>query len=78
VAARKLKAGERVLDIRPAGEGPLEGYQVHSLGGAQPEPEILADAPPERFTERMAHESGEVRVSPLVEAMRRRLQRRQR
>jgi hypothetical protein len=73
MAARKLRPGERILDIRAAGQPGLEGYQVHSLARGKPERRVLADTPPERFTSRMADAHGEVRVAPLVDALLRRM-----
>lgn len=68
MAARRLRPGEELLDIQAAEH--VEGYQVHSRRrDAAPERRVLSDAPPRRFVTRLPDENGEVRVSPLVDAM---------
>lgn len=79
MAARRLRPGERLLDIRSAEGANREGYQVHSVRRDEaPERRILADLPPEDFTSRIAEPQGEVWISPLLESLRQRLHGRRR
>jgi hypothetical protein len=68
MAAKRLAPGERLLDIRAAEE--TEAYEVHSgKAGEAPGRSVVQDAPPSRYTSRLADASGEVRVAPLVDAL---------
>jgi hypothetical protein len=72
MAAKRLAAGERLLDIQAAEQ--VEGYEVHSRReGEAPERTVLTDTPPERFVDRHPTEHGEVRVAFALDAMLRRL-----
>ena len=73
MAAKRLRPGERLLDIRSA-DADVEGYEVHSRRqGEAPDRDVLTDAPPDRYVERVPASSGEVRVAPMVDALLRKL-----
>ena len=70
MAAKRLRPGERLLDLRSAEQAEVEGYEVHSGRPGDPlHRGVLTDAPPDAYVERMLGPNGEVRVAPMVDAL---------